>query len=452
MHKVLRVINAFFSEGHERTIVAKKNIAGTFLIKGGSILISLVLVPLTIHYVNPMEFGIWLTMSSFLTWFAFFDIGFGNGLKNKLAIAIALDDYDLAKIYVSTTYFMLILISSVLLIIFFFLNIFLDWTKVLNAPAYLAKDLSQLVIIVFSVFAFQFVLQLINVVTAAKQNTFISAMIGFVGNFVSLIVIYVLSKTVHGSLVYLGLAISLCPLLVFLVFSIVLYRGPYKRFAPSFGMVKLHYAKDLMGLGVKFFIIQLGLIFFYNVDNLIITNIISPQAVTSYNIAFKYFSVITMISNIVMAPIWPAFTEAHAKGDHDWIKLTVSRLLKFCFIIVLIGMVMLALSSFAYKIWVGKEIVIPFSLSVVLFVFTVINTYRSIFCYYLNGVGKISLQLYVIVIAGLLNIPLGIIMGKIWGITGVNLATTLLCISCAVIETTQYRKLIHEKALGIWNK
>jgi len=450
--KPLGLFKRFFSEGHQRTLVAKKNIAVSFLIKGLSILISLLLVPLTIHYVNPMEFGIWLTMSSFITWFAFFDIGFGNGLKNKLAQAIAVNDYQLAKIYVSTTYFMLILISAALLAIFFIANIFINWTDVLNAPANLATELNQVVVIIFSVFAFQFVLQLLNVVIAARQSTFITSVIGLIGNLLTLVIIYILSKTTAGSLLYLGLTISLVPLLVFIVFSVILYTGPYKSFAPSYKMVKFSYAKDLMSLGIKFFIIQLGLIFFYNADNLIITNVISPQAVTSYNIAFKYFAVITMAGSIVMAPIWPAFTEAYAKGDHDWIRLTVKRLLKFCLIVFFAGAVMLALSGIVYKLWVGKEIVVPFSLSAALFAFTVINTYRTIFCYYLNGIGKITLELYLVVIAGLLNIPLGIFMGRIWGTTGVVLATTILCVACAIVETIQYKKITNDTATGIWDK
>ncbi|UKT63278.1 lipopolysaccharide biosynthesis protein [Pedobacter mucosus] len=452
MNKIALIIKNFFTSGHERTLLAKKNIAATFLIKGLSIIISLVLVPITIHYINPTEFGIWITMSSFVTWFAFFDIGFGNGLKNKLAETIAQKDYAMGRIYVSTTYFMLILISLGLLIFFFILNAFLDWTKVLNAPAHLAHQLSLVVLVVFSAFAIQFVLQLLNMVIAAKQNVFISSLIGLIGNILSLIIIYTLSLTTKGSLLYLGLAISLSPLVVFTIFSIVLYKGPYKEFSPSFRLVQTKYIKDLMSLGLKFFIIQLGLIFFYNADNLIITNIISPEAVTAYSIAFKFFSVITMISAIVMAPIWPAFTEANAKEDYAWIKLTINRLLKFCVLVAIVGLIMLVASPYVYKLWVGDKIKISFSLSAVLLAFTVINTYRTIFCFYLNGIGKIQLELYIIVTAGLLNIPLGIFMGKLWGTTGVMLATTILCIVCGIIETIQYRKIINKKAYGIWNR
>jgi O-antigen/teichoic acid export membrane protein len=450
--KLLSHANDFFSKGHERTLLAKKNIAGTFLFKGGSILISLLLIPLILDYINPSQFGMWLTISSFLTWFAFFDIGLGNGLKNKLTEALVAGDLPLARIYVSTTYFIIAMISLILLMIFLLLNFFLDWTRLLNAPPNLAHELSTLVFAVFSLFSFQFVLQLINNVTAARQNMVISAFIGFLGNLLSLIVIYILNKTTAGSLLNLALASTISPLVILLLFSLQLYKGAYQQIAPALKFVKLSYIRDLLGLGIKFFIIQIGLLFLYNTANLIISNVISPAAVTTFNIAFKYFSVLTMICGIVMVPFWTAFTEANAKDDSLWIRKTIHNLLKFCILMFFAGLTMLLLSNFIYKLWVGPNIHIPFSLSFILFVFTVLNTYRSVFSFYFNGTGKIMLQLYLIIISGLLNIPFGIFLGKILGTTGVVLATTILCALCAVVETIQYQKLINKRATGIWNK
>ncbi|MEJ5961286.1 MATE family efflux transporter [Pedobacter immunditicola] len=450
--KIQSYATDFFTKGHERTLLAKKNIAGVFLFKGGSVVISLLLIPLILDYISPSQFGIWLTISSFLAWFAFFDIGLGNGLKNKLAEAIAAGDLPLARIYVSTTYFIITLISMVLLLLFLLLNFFLDWTRLLNAPLNLAQELSTIVLVVFSLFAVQFVLQLINVVTAARQNMVITSLIGFLGNLLSLIVIFILNKTTAGSLLNLALASTIIPLFILLLFNIQLFSGSYREFAPALKFVKLPYIKDLLGLGIKFFIIQIGLLFLYNTANLVIIHVISPEAVTSFNIAFKYFSILTMICGIVMAPFWTAVTEAHAKGDIPWIRRTVHHLMKFCMALFFAGLLMLLLANFVYSFWVGPEIHIPFSLSFLLFVFTVINTYRSVYSFYFNGTGKIMLQLYLISVSGLVNIPFSIFLGKLMGTSGVILATTILCAFCAVVETIQYQKLINKQATGIWNK
>ena len=88
------------------------------LLKGGSIAISLLLVPLTLSYLNEYEYGVWLTLSSVLSWIYILDIGLGNGLRNKLTEAIALDDLKLAKIYVSTTFYSLTFIVIVIYAVF----------------------------------------------------------------------------------------------------------------------------------------------------------------------------------------------------------------------------------------------------------------------------------------------------------------------------------------------
>ena len=85
----------------------QKNILGLVVLQGISVLTSFLLVPLTIDYVSASEYGIWLTISSIIGWFALVDIGLGSGLRNKLAEALAKNDILLAKKYVSTTYFSL---------------------------------------------------------------------------------------------------------------------------------------------------------------------------------------------------------------------------------------------------------------------------------------------------------------------------------------------------------
>ena len=119
------MINNFFS-GHERSVKAKKHILGSLFLKGISILISLLLVPLTIDYLNPTKYGIWITLMSVITWFNFFDIGLGNGLRNKFAIAKAEGKDELVRTYISTTYAIITIISVALFVIFFIVNQFLS--------------------------------------------------------------------------------------------------------------------------------------------------------------------------------------------------------------------------------------------------------------------------------------------------------------------------------------
>jgi O-antigen/teichoic acid export membrane protein len=113
---------------------------------------------------------------------------------------------------------------------------------------------------------------------------------------------------------------------------------------------------------------------------------------------------------------------------------------------------MLIFSNFVYKLWVGKEIVVPLNISIVMAAYVILNAWCGIFSHFFNGVGKIKLQLYCGAFGALVNIPLSLFLGKHLGIYGVILSTTLLAVVSAIWSPIQYMKLINNKATGIWNK
>src|SRR5665647_416367 len=137
---IIQFFKNFFAQGNERTLRAKKNILISFICKVASILISFLIVPLTLGYVGKIEYGIWMTISSIITWFAFFDIGLGNGLRNKLAEALALNDKKTANIYISSVFVLIIAISSLMLITFFLIANFISWNTVLNTNIVTNKE------------------------------------------------------------------------------------------------------------------------------------------------------------------------------------------------------------------------------------------------------------------------------------------------------------------------
>lgn len=112
------MLSTFF-QGNKRTVLLKKNVIASFVLNGGSILISFVLVPMTLGYLNEYEYGVWLTLNSILSWIYIFDIGLGNGLRNRLTEALARNDFKSAKIYVSTSFFCMSIIAGLIFGIFF---------------------------------------------------------------------------------------------------------------------------------------------------------------------------------------------------------------------------------------------------------------------------------------------------------------------------------------------
>ena len=193
---MLQKITEFINGGNVRSVKTRKNIILSFGVKGISMIIGFLMIRIVLDYLDQVNYGIWLTLSSFLTWFTFFEIGLGSGLRNKLAEALALKNYKLAKNYVSTTYFILTIIILIISLLFFTLNYFIDWTLILNVDDSMSKVLNNLALIVFGLFFIQFVFKLITVILYADQRPALANSIGPLGNLISLLIIYTLTKKV----------------------------------------------------------------------------------------------------------------------------------------------------------------------------------------------------------------------------------------------------------------
>jgi len=324
---LIKIITNLF-KGHARSVRVKKNIIGVFGLKIISIITNFIYVPLLLNYLTAEKYGIWLTLSSMIAWIGFFDIGLGKGLRNKLAEAIALNNIKLAKEYISTTYATLSLIFLCILIVFYVINPFLHWSKILNTVSITDKELSLLAIVVFTFSVLNFIFNLINQILLADQRTILSQSFRPIGNILALAVIYILTIYSKGSLVIVACVITSIPVVLLIVGSIYLFYGAYKEYKPELKFINFKHSRLLMNLGGKFFLIQITSIVLFTTSNFIITQVLGPEEVATYDIAFKLFNLPVMIFAITLTPIWSAYTEAFVKNDFSWIKKTIQAIIE----------------------------------------------------------------------------------------------------------------------------
>jgi O-antigen/teichoic acid export membrane protein len=442
------------NNGNIRSVKAKKNIIASFGIKGVSIVIGFIFVPLLINYLGAYEYGIWITLGSIVGWINYFDIGLGNGLRNKFAEALAQGEKKLARIYVSTTYAALSMIFGTFFVIFIVVNPFLNWAVILNGPETMRSELSVLAVITIGFFLLRFIFRLIAIIITADQRPAISNAFDPISNIVALIIILVLMKTTEPSLINLGLVLGGAPVFVLILATFYFFNKEYKEFLPLPSLVNLKYFKVLAGLGFQFFIIQITVVVIMSTNNLIITQVVGPEAVTSYSVAYKYFGLISMLFVIITNTYWSAFTEAFVKRDFEWIKRVMRGMIKLWIGIIILIIIMLTVSNPFYALWVGDNIKVPFILSFFTALFVVVYIWYSIFIYFINGTGKIKLQLYTAVTVAIFNIPLSIFLAKNLGLgaSGVILGSCISYLPGAILGPIQYYKLVNEKATGLWGK
>lgn len=445
------MLNLFKRDINERSKRTFINIILSLVLKGGSVLIGFILVPLTLDYLSSYEYGIWLTLSSIIGWINICDVGLGYGLRNKLTEALANGEKEKAKTYISTSYLGLSAIMVVALFVALIINHFLNWYNILNVSPKAVANLSEIVAVILSLFCVKLIVGLIGNIFMARQQSSANNLITFAGDLFALIAIYMCKCLIPGSLLVVAIILSSSTIVTSLGISLWLF-SKHPELSPSFTYYKHHYFKDLMGLGIKFFIIQIYCIILFQSSNLLISNMFGPEEVTRYNIASKIFSIASMSFLIIMTPYWAAVTDAYVKQDYNWIKSQLRRLMSIWAFICVGIIIITAFSSFIYKIWIGNKVTIPFSLTALCGLYSAVATFSSIWTTFINGMGKTKLQIILAIISSILYIPTAIICGKLIGISGIVLALSFWMGLNTVFFAIQCFKLTNQTAEGVWAK
>ena len=266
----------------------------------------------------------------------------------------------------------------------------------------------------------------------------------------SLIVIFIMRQTIPGSLFWVSVVYSAAMPVVYLVCYPFTFFKLYPYLAPSFRFFKKEYIRSLFSLSVMFFVIQIMALVLFSMSNVIISNLFGPDQVTPYNIAYKYFSFISIFFSLLLAPIWSATTDAYAKGDLAWIQLGLNKILKLLSGIAGVIVLMIICSGFVYRLWIGDAVEIPIEMSILTGVYVLLIQYSLAYSSILNGMGKLKLQTINIIIVAILFYPVCYLFAKFYGVNGILIGMIVINLSGAILNTIQLKKILNRSACGIW--
>ena len=416
------------------------------------LLTSLVIVPITINYLNNEVYGIWMTITSILYWITTFDIGLGNGMRNYLAEALATNDTKLGKKYISTTMLLLSLIALSMAIVLLYPLITINFNSFFNTNAIAGNELRMAVVIAVGFTLMNFVLKNIGMIFVAMQKYAINDLLSISGNVIALILIYILTKVTTGNLVLVVLAYTMTSCVAFLLAAIPLF-WKHPELKPSLRFFDKSLGKKIVGKGFGFFVIQISsCLVIFGAANFFITQSCGPAAVTTYNIAYKFFNLLVIAYTIILAPMWNAYTDAYVKGDMQWIKATFNKALKFWVLSICGGLGMLLICNLFYKLWIGNMVNVPLSVSASTLIYVCFFNLNNCATYLINGLNKIFVQIIISLAVTTLYIITVLAFGRKLGVEGIVLSMAASYAVMSVVHLYQCRKLINGKADGIWNK
>lgn len=444
-------INQFISTDG-RSKMLKSNILYSAILKVIGLITSLLVVTITLNYLNSELYGVWLTITSILYWFSFFDIGLGNGMRNYLTEAVSKGNYKEAQSYLSTTIIALTIIASVIAIVGFILLKLLNLNSVFNTNTISNTELQNVLFVAIGFTLILFVLKNIGYVFVALQKYALWDFINTLGNIIGLLIIFLLTKYTNGKLIYVVFAFTCMPAIIYILAAIPIF-SKYPEFRPTIQSFRKDFLSTIVGKGLGFFLIQItSCLVIYGSSNLFITQFCGPESVTTYNIAYKFFNLLAIGYLVFISPMWNAYTDAYVKQDFNWIEKAFKSALKIWLFTEFAGIIMLIVSQYFYLFWVGKAVHVPFMVSLSVFLYISFFNLNNCVTYLLNGLNKIYIQIITSITATFIYLTIMFVWGKNMNIQEIVFYMSVAYGAMTAIHFYQCRKLINQKATGIWNK
>ena len=427
-----------------RNIIQKKNILFGVTFKGISIFLNFLVVPILIFFLGKIEYGVWITIFSIVNWIFTFDLGIGQGLRNKLTEALSVNDNLKASQIISTSYIFISIFSLVILLIGIGFIYFVNFQDLLNYKGKSNLYLENFVFLSLFFTIVNFTLSLYKNLYLAVHKSFMVELVNvFFQTFYLIVILIWLHFNLEKSLINLILIFGVINFIVSVIATFVFFKIQ-EKVSFSFINFNLKEGRLLFKLGGKFFIINISLLVILSTDNIIISNLLGPSFVTDYFTIQKVFQVLIVVFTVVLSSSWGLYSEALTNKDFNWIKGNLKKMNIYFLGILIFGVFIFYFIEDILNIWIGEDLVIiPKGLAFCNLLYTFIFCFTNIYMFFINASNKINLQMYLYIFGALINIPLSIFLVRLLGSsTGVIMSTLLCFLPLLIIMPIQSNKII----------
>lgn len=383
--------------------------------QGVSILSSFFTVPLSIEYLGKDGYGSWVVLYAFIMMLVGCDLGIPSAARNLITKAVTEKRYSLVSAVISTTYVCLASLSFLLALVAILLSFKPElWGG--EIPIWLI-----LAVLFFTILDYN--LKFIYTVYTAHQQSYYLPFITAVINILNLIFIAFVFFIGFGGddkIYYYCLSLPLISVSVNFICTVIAYKFTFVNVRPKLKYYDATLIKPLFIGGGAFFIIQIGMIILAQYSSILIFQYSSSEFIADLAILDKFFGVISVVGSAFLFPFWSKFTQKNALGDYVWIK-TCLRKLEILFIVVSVFVIVLWYGfPFILKLWMLDENAnISNLLSAIVATKYLAILLNSIYCYYLNGIGKLKIQIVMYSLGAILLIPCSSFLFEYFGVFGV---------------------------------
>ena len=384
--------------------------------KGIRLLTTIVAVPVTVGYLGAERFGLWMSLSSLIALtFGFADLGLGCTLQNAVSATNAKNDRGGMQRDVSSAFFALVTVPAALLVLFLALYPHLPWDRIFNLKTSLAARGAGPAAALFVVcYLATMPLGVAGRVQVGFQEGFranawdsVAAGFGLVGTLVA--------AGLRADLPMLVLASSGAPLIAIAGNSLAEFGWRRPWLWPRWRWFEWRQVRALTGSGILFLLASAGTVALVGAPILVIGNRFGAAEAGPYALAYKILTIPMMLLALFWTPLWPAYADAKARGDHHWIRSTLSRSRKLVSFVLAPAIMGLGLGTpWMVAAWTAGRLRPSLAESCATALFVVATSLQSICAIPLVACGRLRIPAAVLTIAGALAfLPLAVPASKL---------------------------------------
>ncbi len=400
------------------------NMLASGVCKPISLIIGYLYVPIVLNYLGIEKYGVWSTILTILSWISYFDIGIGNGLRNKLTGSLSREDNRSRKIVSSAYAFVAIIMICVVIISSGIISV-IDWNRIFKVKDS-TENLAAVVLVSVSFMALNFVMSICkNVLYALQRAASVSAMELMV-QIVNLLCVLVAKRFVEGNLFVIATIYGLSMFIVNSVSSLVVY-GKNNSVRPSLYLIDLKEGKMLAGLGAQFFVIQICALILFTTDSFIISCLYGAANVTPYATVNKLFGILSGVFSALLTPIWSAVAKAKAEKDLKTLQSFIKKLHVIMIPFAIGIMTLMILFRNISRLWLGQNL--AYTSELILFggIYCFLNIWTNTYGTIANGMEILKEQMVMAILQAGINLPLSLFLAKNMnmGSAGILLGTNI---------------------------
>ncbi|MDR3764203.1 MAG: oligosaccharide flippase family protein [Acidobacteriota bacterium] len=427
----------------ERAKMRHKRIAFSTVTAGAtkltSILTIFITAPLCYRYLGAERYGMWMAIVSLVTMLCFADLGIGNGLLTLISEADGKDDPRLVRRYVSSAVFLLSALAVLLVAAAGAFYPLIPWHRLFSVTtAQAARESGPSFLALIFCLAISMPLGVTQRIHAGYQEGYVSSLWNALGNLLSLGLV-IASIFFHLSLPWLVLGVAGGPALALLLNTVWLFGWNKPWLMPSVAEIRRDICWKVLHMGLLFFVLQSALAIGFSSDSLVIARILGAEKVADYSVTARLFTVLPVLMNVALIPLWPAYGEAFARGDVMWLKKTLVRSLRWTVAAaLLINTVLVVAAHWILRLWIGPQVQASHELLLGLWLSQTLAAVFTPLSIFLNGLKVLRFQAVCFSLMAALNICASIFLTRRIGVSGVVYGSVIAQLLCLILPTAIY--------------